>query len=214
MAFLGDTDTGSNFKKVLDLVKAEGAEALVVQGDMSYAANPTAWWDSAEAVLGTTFPIFISRGNHDDSSWTGYLPKAAAHLDGATRIAGAHDMGAIVETGHEHSYERTKTLVDITKQIVDSNCDSSTDLCVGPGRTFVNVVGLGGQSIRPQLRCWPASPPYGCVGEWAFIYTTNQRAALGAQFITFNAGDPQKANGYFKNVNGAAVDTFTITADP
>jgi predicted phosphodiesterase len=280
VAFIGDTDTGNQFKSVLDLVKAEGAEALVVQGDMSYSANPDAWWAAAESVLGGSFPIFISRGNHDDSSWSKYLPRAAAHLDGATRIAGAHDanyktiwrglvlatikqgdkgaqiapflenephiwkicqwhqnqaamqvggktdemgwdvyetcrkMGAIIETGHEHSYERTKTLVDITKQVVDPTCNGVSDLCVGPGRTFVNVVGLGGQSIRPQLRCLPATPPYGCAGEWAFIYTTNQMAALGAQFITFHAGDPNKASGYFKNVSGQTVDTFAITADP
>ena len=123
-------------------------------------------------------------------------------------------MGAIIQTGHEHSYERTKTLVDITKQTVDMGCAGATELCVGPGRTFVSVVGLGGQSIRAQLRCLPAMPPYGCSGEWAFIYTSNQGAALGAQFITFNAGDPRKALGYFKNVNGQTVDTFTITADP
>jgi hypothetical protein len=65
--------------------------------------------------------------------------------------------------------------------------------------------------VRPQLRCLPATAPYGCNGEWAFIYTSNQNAALGAQFITFNAGDPNKAAGYFKNINGNTVDNFTIT---
>ena len=76
---------------MLNLVKNEGASAVVVEGDMSYSANPTAWWNALEGVLGTSFPVFISRGNHDDSSWTSYLPKAANHLGGATRVAGAHD---------------------------------------------------------------------------------------------------------------------------
>jgi len=49
-------------------------------------------------------------------------------------------------------------------------------------------------------------PPYGCSGEWASISTINQGAALGAQFITFNAGDPKEALGYFKNVNGQTID--------
>jgi hypothetical protein len=279
VAFIGDTDSGANFTSVLNLVKNEGASALVVEGDMSYSANPTAWWNALEAVMGTTFPVFISRGNHDDTSWSGYLPKAANHLGGATRVAGAHDanykttfrglviatikkgdtgsnisgllsgdnhlwkiciwhqnqaamqigskgdemgwdvyetcrnLGAIIETGHEHSYERTKTLIDMTLQTVDPTCSSPGTLCVGPGRTFSSVVGLGGNSVRDQSRCLPSTYPYGCKGEWAFIYTTQQSATHGAQFITFNAGAAKTAVGYFKNINGATVDTFTINHD-
>ena len=34
----------------------------------------------------------------------------------------------------------------------------------------------------------------------------------GALFITFNVGgNPKKASGYFKNIAGEVVDTFTIT---
>jgi hypothetical protein len=264
---------------VLNLIKNEGAAAVVVQGDMSYSASPTTWWSDVETVLGTSFPVFISRGNHDDSSWSGYLPKAANHLGGATREAGAHDasykttfrglviatvklgdtgaqitpflqgdphiwkvcqwhqnqqamqvggkgnemgwdvyetcrqQGAIVQTGHEHSYSRTKTLTSTSSQIVDPSCASATSLCVGPGRTFVTVSGLGGNSVRDQLRCLPSTPPYGCNGEWASIYTNQQSATHGAQFIVFNAGGPRTATGYFKNINGQTIDTFTITHD-
>ena len=279
VAFIGDTSTGTNFTNVLNLIKNEGASAVVVEGDMSYSADPTTWWNNVESVLGTTFPVFIARGNHDDSSWSGYLPKAASHLGGAVREAGAHDanykttwrglviatvrvgdtgaritpflstdphiwkicnwhhnqqamqvggktnemgwdvyetcrqQGAIIQTGHEHSYERTRTLTSVSSQIVDSTCSSPSNLCVGPGRTFVNVVGLGGNSVRTQARCLPTTFPYGCNGEWAFIYTSDQGATHGAQFITFNAGAPKVASGYFKNINGQTVDTFTITHD-
>jgi len=279
VAFIGDTSTGTNFTSVLNLIKTEGASAVVVEGDMSYSADPTTWWSNVESVLGTTFPVFISRGNHDDSSWSGYLPKAANHLGGAVREAGAHDanykttwrglviatvrvgdtgaritpllsndphiwkicnwhhnqqamqvggktnemgwdvyetcrlQGAIIQTGHEHSYERTRTLSSVSSQIVDSTCAGASNLCVGPGRSFVNVVGLGGNSVRTQARCLPTTFPYGCNGEWAFIYTSDQGATHGAQFITFNAGAPKIASGYFKNINGQTVDTFTITHD-
>ena len=37
-----------------------------------------------EGVMGTSFPVFISRGNHDESSWSGYWTKAANPLGGAT----------------------------------------------------------------------------------------------------------------------------------
>jgi hypothetical protein len=279
VAFIGDTSTGTNFQNVLNLVENEGAHALVVQGDMSYSSDPTAWWNVVDAVLGTTFPVFISRGNHDDGSWSGYLARANQHLGGATRVAGAHDanykttfrglviatiragdtgaritpllqgdphiwkicqwhqnqramqvggksdemgwdvyetcrqQGAIIETGHEHSYSRTKTLTSMTLQVVDSSCSSATSLCVGPGRTFANVVGLGGNSVRDQQRCSPTTPPYGCNGEWALIDTSNQGATYGAQFIVFNAGGPKTATGYFKNISQQTRDTFTITHD-
>ncbi|MGC4095316.1 MAG: DNRLRE domain-containing protein [Polyangiaceae bacterium] len=279
IAFVGDTDTGSAFTSVLGLIYAEGASAIVVEGDMSYSANPTAWWNAVESVFGTSFPVFISRGNHDDSSWSSYLPKAANHLGGATRVAGAHDAsykttyrglviatikkgdtgsnitpflsgdshiwkicnwhqnqasmqiggkgdemgwdvyetcrnaGAIIQTGHEHSYERTKTLTNFASQTVDSTCSSPSSLCVGAGRTFASVVGLGGNSVRDQTRCLPSTYPYGCNGEWAFIYTNQQSATHGVQFITFNDTGPKHATGYFKNINGTTVDTFTITHD-
>jgi hypothetical protein len=74
-------------------------------------------------------------------------------------------------------------------------------------------VGLGGNSVRVQSRCLPATPPYGCNGEWASIYTSSQSGTYGVQFITFNAGSPNLATGYFKNVNGQTIDTFTITHD-
>jgi hypothetical protein len=49
---------------------------------------------------------------------------------------------------------------------------------------------------------------------WASIYTTNQGAKFGAQFITFNvAGNLKKARGYFKDISGTVIDSFTITAD-
>ena len=58
-----------------------------------------------------------------------------------------------------------------------------------------------------------AERSYGCNGEWAFIYASNQGATHGAQFITFNDTGPKHASGYFKNINGVTVDTFTITHD-
>ena len=279
IGFIGDTHTGTNFRKVLNLVKNEGAQAVVVQGDMSYSANPNTWWSDVESVLGTSFPIFLSRGNHDDSSWSGYLTKANQHLGGATRVSGAHDanykttfrglviatirrgdgasrinsllqgdnhvwkvcqwhenqqamqvggkgdemgwevyeacraQGAIVQTGHEHSYSRTKTLTSISSRIVDSSCSGAASLCVGPGRTFVTVSGLGGHSVRAQTRCLPSTPPYGCNGEWGSIYTSNQNATYGAQFIVFNAGAPKVATGYFKDIEGDTIDVFSITHD-
>jgi len=106
---------------------------------------------------------------------------------------------------------------------IDSSCSSGGSLCVGPGRTFVNVVGLGGTGIRNQVRCTPSSTvaPYPSLNTsdascpiWAAIYTSDQGANYGAQFITFNVGgNPKLATGYFKTISGTTLDNITITHD-
>src|SRR5438045_8488892 len=78
------------------------------------------------------------------------------------------------------------------------------------------VVGavLGGGRSRRGQRCVRTTFPYGCSRECAKIYTSDQGATFGALFITFNIdGDPRKAQGYFKNINGEIIDTFVIRSD-
>jgi hypothetical protein len=121
-------------------------------------------------------------------------------------------MGAFVVTGHEHSYHRTRTLSSTVEQQVDPACSDAKHVCVRPGAVPVFVTGLGGQSIRVQRRCLPTTYPYGCHGEWAFVYTADQGARFGALFLTFNEGDPQRARGWFKNIDGQVVDEFELFA--
>jgi predicted phosphodiesterase len=123
--------------------------------------------------------------------------------------------GAIITTGHEHSYERTKTLTSMMNQTVDAACSDPAQICLAPGHSFTVVSGLGGVGIRDQERCLPDTPPYGCNGEWASIYASNQAATYGAFFIVFNVGgDTTKAHAYFKAINGTIVDEFDITRTP
>jgi hypothetical protein len=289
VAFAGDTGDGSNWASVLTLAKNEGAAAVVTVGDMTYDSAPSGWWSKTESVLGQSFPVFLARGNHDDTSWSGFLSEASNHLGGASRTAGPHNaayktvfrgltlvtikkgdtastvnnlvgsdnhiwrvcnwhqnqakmqiggkgdemgwavyeacrqQGAIIVTGHEHSYERTKTMTNVTNQTIDSSCAGGGSLCAGLNRTFVSVVGTGGTGLRNQVRCTPTatSAPFRSLNTsdpscpiWASIYTTDQGAKFGALFITFNVdGNPKKARGVFKNISGTAIDSFTIFHD-
>ena len=56
------------------------------------------------------------------------------------------------------------------------------------GRSFVFVSGLGGSSVRDQDRCLPATPPYGCDGLWASIYSQAQSGRPGALQARKNDG--------------------------
>ena len=69
VAFIGDTADGNNWKAVLGLAQQEGAAAVVTAGDMTYTSDPDAWWAATEARVGSSFPVFLARGNHDDTSW-------------------------------------------------------------------------------------------------------------------------------------------------
>ncbi len=295
VAFIGDSGSGSTFTQVLNLIDAEGAQAVLHQGDFDYGDDPDGFFAAIDSILGPDFPYFASVGNHDAGSWDtgcgnpngcyadhlqarmsrlGVVPddpdlndqKYAidyqglkvvfvgengsnvefanfidAQLSGdphvwkicswhknqnAMQVGSKTDemgwsvyenclrLGALVATGHEHSYERTRTLVHMQTQSVDSSCSDPGRVCVGLGRTFVFVSGLGGQSIRNQDRCLPTTPPYGCNQEWATIYTSDQGAQYGALFIIFNVnGDAYRAHGYFKNIDGQIVDEFDILAD-
>ena len=125
--------------------------------------------------------------------------------------------GAIIATGHSHTYSRTKTLTDTITQQVHQEWNQPNEIKISKetenqkGSTFVFVSAIGGESIRAQERCKPITYPYGCNNEWAKIYTSNQNAKPGALFIIFHIdGDPTKAKGYFKNIDNEIIDEFII----
>ena len=109
------------------------------------------------------------------------------------------EAGAIIVTGHEHSYSRTHLMDSFETQSVAS---TSGTLLIEEGKSFAAVIGTGGQEVRPQIR----------EGDWwASIYTSDQDALPGALFCTFRAGgDPDKAGCYFKNIAGEIIDQFEL----
>lgn len=71
IAFIGDQGLGENAEAVLKLIKSEGAQAVLHQGDFDYENNPPAWEAQINKILGPDFPYFASVGNHDTGKWTG-----------------------------------------------------------------------------------------------------------------------------------------------
>ena len=291
VAFIGDQGHLPSSFAVLELIKDEGAQMVLHQGDLDYENDPDKWDRMITNVLGDDFPYFVSVGQHDveawdeGSIWDGYQDKLYDRLKKNPEIMCVGDLGvksacsynglffvlvgpglkgtdhasfienqlnnngsiwsicswaknmnemqlgsktdqigwevynacknggAIIATGHEHTYHRTKTLIDIENQIVDPQWPNPNDLRVKEGSTFVFVSGLGGYSIRDQDRCLPISYPYGCNHEWASVYTSDQDANFGALFCVFNAGgQSNKAYCYFKNIDGEIVDEFSVTS--
>ncbi|MEO9872625.1 IPT/TIG domain-containing protein [Ekhidna sp.] len=71
IAFFGDSNIGSAAKAVLNLVKSEGADAVVHPGDLNYAEIPVDFESHINEILGADYPYFFCVGNHDDEAWNG-----------------------------------------------------------------------------------------------------------------------------------------------
>jgi hypothetical protein len=281
LAFIGDqgweaADRAEGPRAVLQLIKEEGADAVVHQGDFDYDDDPAAWVQQIDDVLGAEFPYFVSVGNHDVAEWAGaggyrermeqratrlgfawngelgesatlhfreihllfgapgtldaregfyadYFHQQLAADTSTWRICSWHKNqremqvggkgnetgwgvyeacragGAIIATGHEHSYSRTHLLSDMEAQAIASTSDT---LRITEGESFVFVSGLGGKSVRDQERS----------GDWwASIYTSDQNATHGALFGVFNVeGRADLAFFYFKDIRGDIVDAFWV----
>jgi hypothetical protein len=129
------------------------------------------------------------------------------------------NAGAIVSTGHEHSYARTLTLTNVGNQSVDHGALGAFDtMQLATGKNFVFVSGLAGVGIRGY-----DDASHDDDGWWSSYYASDLwmkngvlqsgTATYGALFIRFHVnGDSHKAEGYFKDVNGRIADQFVIQA--
>jgi uncharacterized repeat protein (TIGR02543 family) len=84
VAFIGDQGLGVDAESVLQLIVAEGADAVLHMGDLDYDDDPAAWEAQIDAILGPEFPYFTSVGNHDTAEWYeagGYQERIAARMD-------------------------------------------------------------------------------------------------------------------------------------
>ncbi len=71
VAFFGDQGLGADARQVLELVAAEGADAVLHLGDFDYEDDPAAWEAQINDVLGADFPYFAAVGNHDMAAFYG-----------------------------------------------------------------------------------------------------------------------------------------------
>ena len=112
--------------------------------------------------------------------------------------------GAIIASGHEHSYSRTYLM----RSFVGLEFEATPVLRVGPGVTFAFVSGLGGRSVRHQVDALAANP------WWAAVYTADQGARPGALFCRFNAaGEQRRAICHFRDIAGNEPDRFEVISE-
>jgi hypothetical protein len=84
IAFIGDQGLGPNSESVLNLIKNEGADAVLHQGDFDIHDYPSGWDRQINSILGPDFPYFASVGNKDASRFygsSGYQEFLAARMN-------------------------------------------------------------------------------------------------------------------------------------
>src|SRR5258706_2320049 len=70
VAFIGGSGYGAGFDSVLTLIKDEGADIVLHQGDFDYVYDAAGFFARIDAILGPRFPYLASVGNHDIASWS------------------------------------------------------------------------------------------------------------------------------------------------
>lgn len=152
--------------------------------DQTLASNPAPW----KVCVWHKNQKYYQTGRKPDE--TGY---------GVYEVCRKH--GAIVATGHEHSYSRTFLMSDfVNKTIV--NHKSRLDLA--PGRSFAFVSGLAGQSIRPWKDHSEDYP------WWAATASRSNGVDYGAMICDFR--NDQNAHCRFEDLSGNVWDSFAMTS--
>ncbi|MES1913995.1 MAG: hypothetical protein MHM6MM_006135 [Cercozoa sp. M6MM] len=114
--------------------------------------------------------------------------------------------GALVATGHEHSYARTHMMSSFKNQVVSQDTERMT---LRNGESVCWCAGTGGKNIRPcksnrEQNPWWAS--YGCEQVEEF--------KQGALFCTFNYGGLQtRALCEYKDYTGRQWDQFLLHSE-
>lgn len=122
-------------------------------------------------------------------------------------------MGAIVLTGHEHSYSRTYEMNAFANFRISQNDPSEIVLRdqdeVRDGSSFVMVSGVGGRGIRTYQDNLYLDP------HWAFTASSNTGLQSGSVICKFHSETDRRdrAYCYFKEWDGDILDEWHLTSE-
>ncbi|MCG8606506.1 IPT/TIG domain-containing protein, partial [bacterium] len=83
MAFIADQGDSPDTREVLQLIKDEGAQAIVHGGDFDYSNDAAGWENLLNQFLGPDIPVFATLGEDEESKWHdpgGYQERLAARM--------------------------------------------------------------------------------------------------------------------------------------
>ena len=112
------------------------------------------------------------------------------------------ESGAIVMTGLENNYARSKLITNLNPITTQQEDLTSIDLL--PETTIAFMTGINGDNAEPI-----SIDKHNNINDWASTYSNSDEAVL---FITFNyENNPKKAKGEYRKINGDIIDSFEIS---
>eukprot|EP01121_Diplochlamys_sp_Union-15-3_P010984 TRINITY_DN314_c0_g1_i1.p1 TRINITY_DN314_c0_g1~~TRINITY_DN314_c0_g1_i1.p1 ORF type:complete len:609 (+),score=103.34 TRINITY_DN314_c0_g1_i1:55-1881(+) len=115
------------------------------------------------------------------------------------------EAGAIIATGHEHSYSRTFTMASFSTQRIYS---TSSPLVLDYGLSYAFVHGIAGASLRPFQASLETNP------WWASAWSTTNDINYGALICKFNwKGNIHGAYCYLKTIDDRILDEFEVLSN-
>lgn len=94
VAFIGDQGVGESARAVLQLVAGEGADLLMIQGDLGYSENAASQWEAnLNDMLGPNFPVLVVVGNHENYEWSTYQSLTKKRIERAGDLVCQGDIG-------------------------------------------------------------------------------------------------------------------------
>jgi len=117
----------------------------------------------------------------------------------------ARRHGAIISTGHEHSFCRSHLMSSFQSQVIAS---TSNTLQLSAGKSFVFVSGLAGVGIRSWEESLRKNP------WWAAYGASNNNIQYGGLLCTFYInGNPREASCVFQDINLRVWDQFKMQSN-
>jgi len=117
VAFIGDQGMNEATKEVLKLIKDQGSDLLVINGDFEYGDDPLGWARMHERILGEDFPIIAVAGNHDEYLWKQYQPIIKKWQDNP-RL----DCSGVAGEYSSCSFRGIKIVTTVPNVFRDDNC--------------------------------------------------------------------------------------------
>lgn len=94
IAFTGDQGVGDNARSVLQLIAEEGADLLMIQGDLGYGATAATQWETnLNDRFGPEFPVLVVAGNHENYEWPLYKSLTKKRIDRSDKLSCNGDIG-------------------------------------------------------------------------------------------------------------------------
>ena len=80
---------------------ADGAETIVVSGDLDYIDFAEGWDQLITNTLGASYPMLVTAGNHDEAIWPEYQAKIVKRW----QMAGLTNCEGVVGVAHVCTWE-------------------------------------------------------------------------------------------------------------